>query len=115
MKKLLTAIVMTCAAVLGTQAIAGDEHKVEGVIKNINSADNKLTISHGPIKSMGMDGMTMDFSVSDPGMLEVVEKGHAVSFMIEVDKKGNFIITDIEDKGMAKGSMSQSDGHNHKH
>jgi len=45
---------------------------------------------------MGMDGMTMDFTVSDPGMLEVVKEGQNVSFMIEVDKKGNFIITDIE-------------------
>jgi Cu(I)/Ag(I) efflux system periplasmic protein CusF len=96
MKNLLIALVMVCATAFVGQVVAGDEHKVEGVIKGIKASSNKLTISHGPIKSMGMDGMTMDFTVSDPGMLEVVEEGQKVSFMIEVDKKGNFIITDIE-------------------
>jgi Cu/Ag efflux protein CusF len=96
MRKILTAVVMTLALIGSMQVFAGEEHKVEGVIKGIKAGANKLTISHGPIKSMGMDGMTMDFIVSDPGMLEVVKEGQKVSFMIEVDKKGNFIITDIE-------------------
>ncbi|WP_455202067.1 copper-binding protein [Kaarinaea lacus] len=101
MKKLVIALVVCFGFIIGQHVWAGDEHAAEGVIKDIKASDNKLTISHGPIKTLGMDGMTMDFVVSDPGMLEVVEKGHAVSFVIEVDKKGNFIITDIEDKGMA--------------
>ncbi len=96
------AVVAGCGIIFGSQVWAGDEHTVEGVIKDIKMSDKKLTISHGPIKTLGMDGMTMDFAVSDPGMLEVVQKGHTVSFVIEVDQKGNFIITDIEDKGMAK-------------
>ena len=96
MKKLLINLAMVCSLVFLGQAFAGGEHKVEGVIKAIKADSNKLTISHGPIKSMGMDGMTMDFTVSDPGMLEVVKEGQKVSFMIEVDSKGNFIITDIE-------------------
>ena len=115
MKKMLSVLVVCLGFALTAQVWAGDEHAVEGVIKGIKASDNKLTISHGPIKSLGMDGMTMDFTVSDPGMLEVVQKGHAVSFMIEVDSKGNFIITDIEDKGMAKGEMSHGDGHDHQH
>ena len=102
MKKLVTALVICLGISFGNSVWAGDEHAAEGVIKDIKASVNKLTISHGPIKTLGMDGMTMDFVVSDPGMLEVVEKGHAVSFVIEVDKKGNFVITDIEDKGMAK-------------
>lgn len=96
MKKLLISLAMVCSLVFIGQAFAGDEHKVQGVIKAIKADANKLTISHGPIKSMGMDGMTMDFSVADPGMLEVVKEGQEVSFMIEVDDKGNFIITDIQ-------------------
>jgi len=96
MKKLLISIAMICSVVLAGQVFAGDEHKVEGVIKAIKTDSNKLTISHGPIKSMGMDGMTMDFAVADPGMLDVVKEGQKVSFVIEVDSKGNFIITDIQ-------------------
>jgi Cu/Ag efflux protein CusF len=102
MKKLGMAVVVSCGIIFSGWVWAGDEHAVEGVIKDIKMADKKLTISHGPIKTLGMDGMTMDFAVSDPGMLEIAQKGHTVSFVIEVDQKGNFIITDIEDKGMAK-------------
>ena len=87
---------MVCSLVFIGQALAGEEHKAQGVIKAIKAGSNKLTISHGPIKSMGMDGMTMDFTVADPGMLEVVKEGQEVSFMLEVDDKGNFIITDIQ-------------------
>lgn len=117
MKKMISALIISFAFVLGNQAWSHEheEHPVEGVVKEIKASDNKLTISHGPIKTLGMDGMTMDFAVSDPGMLEVVQKGHAVSFMIEVDSKGNFVITDIEDKGMAKGEMPMSESHDHEH
>ncbi|MDH5324022.1 MAG: copper-binding protein [Gammaproteobacteria bacterium] len=105
---------LVAAMGMASAAFAGDSHTVEGVIKKIKSGDKKLTISHGPIESMGMSGMTMDFKVFDPSMLDEVEEGHMVSFVIEQDKSGTFIIMEIEDKGVAKGAMS-SDGHNHSH
>jgi len=80
---------------------AGEQHQVNGVVKAIKNDVKRLTISHGPIKSLGMDGMTMDFAVYDPAMLDEVQQGHKVSFMMEVDKKGNFIIMDIQDQGAA--------------
>jgi len=113
MKKLLATAAVICGVCLSTPLIAGDEHKAEGVIKEIKASAKKLTISHGPIKTLGMDGMTMDFAVSDPAMLDDVKKGHAVSFALEVDKKGDFIIVDIEDKGEAKGASAGGDSHNH--
>ncbi|NOZ52492.1 MAG: copper-binding protein [Gammaproteobacteria bacterium] len=101
MKKLLLMLMLVCGVSISTQTIAGDEHKAHGVIKDIKESARKLTISHGPIASLGMDGMTMDFAVSDPAMMADVKKGHAVDFVIEANKKGDFIIVDIEDKGMA--------------
>ena len=109
--KLLGAI---AALLFSVSVMAGDSHEAEGVVKKIKSSDKKLTISHGPIKSMGMAGMTMDFKVYDPAMLDEVKEGHMVSFVLEEDKSGNFVIMEIEDKGMAKGSMA-NDGHNHNH
>jgi len=78
---------------------AGEQHKVTGVVKAVKTDVKRLTISHGPIQSLGMDGMTMDFAVYDPSMLDDVQQGHKVSFVMEVDKKGNFIIMDIQDQG----------------
>jgi len=96
---------------------AGEQHEVSGVVKAVKTDVKRITISHGPIKGLGMDGMTMDFAVYDPSMLSEVKAGHKVSFLMEVDKKGNFVIMDIQDQGEA-GNMSKdmhSDGHHHDH
>ena len=77
---------------------AGQQHEAEGVVKGVKTEDQKITISHGPIKSMGMDGMTMDFKVYDPSMLEEVKTGEKIGFVFEEDKQGNFVIMEIETK-----------------
>jgi Cu(I)/Ag(I) efflux system protein CusF len=115
MRKLISVFVVICAAIFAVQAWGGEEHQAKGVVKAIKHSDGKLTISHGPIKSLGMKGMTMDFAVADPGMLDVVQKGHAVSFVMEVDSDGNFTIVDIQDQGMAEGEMEMSHGSEHHH
>ena len=102
------------ALLFSVSVMAGDGHEAEGVIKKIKSSDKKLTISHGPIKSLGMSGMTMDFKVYDPAMLDEVKEGHMVSFVLEKDKSNNLVIVEIEDKGMAKNTMSEH-SHNHGH
>ncbi|WP_455212121.1 copper-binding protein [Kaarinaea lacus] len=117
MKKLLIAATVTLACLFALQAplFAGDQHEAEGVVKKIKASDKKLTISHGPIKTLGMDGMTMDFAVYDPAMLDEVEEGHKISFVLEEDKAGNLVIMELEDKGMAKGDMGAGGEHAHHH
>jgi Cu/Ag efflux protein CusF len=117
MKRLLhtAALVLLTMFALHAPVFAGDQHAAEGVVKQIKSSDKKLTISHGPIKTLGMDGMTMDFAVYDPAMLDEVQEGHTISFVLEEDKSGNLVIMELEDKGMAKGDMSSADEHTHHH
>lgn len=38
---------------------------VEGRIEAVDAEGRKATIAHGPIKEIGMPGMTMDFALSD--------------------------------------------------
>ena len=103
MKQLVQFVCVACFfALLSTSAWA-DGHSANGVINAIKTDAGKLNISHGPISSLGMGAMTMDFKVMDPAMLEDVKKGHEVAFVIEKDKSGNFVIVEIEDMGMAKG------------
>lgn len=115
MKKVIIAVVTVFVLAGFGAANASDQHEAEGVVKKINSDSKKLTISHGPIKSMGMDGMTMDFAVYDPAMLDEVQEGHKISFVLEKDKSGNLVIMELEDKGEAKGSMASNGGHEHHH
>ena len=118
MRRVIVSVAAAIVCLLSLQApvFAGDQHKAEGVVKKIKTDDKKLTISHGPIKSMGMDGMTMDFAVYDPAMLDEVEEGHKISFVLEEDKSGNLVIMELEDQGAAKGEMAAGEhSHDHKH
>jgi Cu/Ag efflux protein CusF len=54
-----------------------------GEIKKVDRSTGKLTIKHGPLVNLGMDGMTMNFKVSDPAMLDAVKVGDKVNFVAE--------------------------------
>lgn len=56
-----------------------------GEIKKIDEAAGKITLKHGPIKSLDMEdeSMTMVFRVQDPAMLKQVKVGDKVKFEAE--------------------------------
>jgi len=58
---------------------------VNGEVKKIDESAGKITLEHGPIKSLDMneDGMTMVFRVQDPAMLKQVKVGDKVQFEAE--------------------------------
>jgi len=93
---------------------AADQHSVKGVVTAVKLSVGKVTISHGPITELGMSAMTMDFKVHDPAMLEEVNKGHEVAFVLEKKQGGNLVIMEIEDLGLAKATQTSSD-HQHSH
>lgn len=70
---------------------------VNGEVRKIDEAANKITLKHGPIKSLDMeeDGMTMVFRVKDPAMLKQVKVGDKVKF--DADRvNGQITVTKIE-------------------
>jgi Cu/Ag efflux protein CusF len=57
---------------------------VDGQVTKIDQSAGKITIKHGPIKSLDMnEGMTMVFRVQDAGMLKQVKAGDKVKFSAE--------------------------------
>lgn len=57
---------------------------VNGEVKKVDEAAGKITLKHGPIKSLDMaDPMTMVFRVQDPAMLKQVKAGDKVQFEAE--------------------------------
>lgn len=56
-----------------------------GEVKKIDEAAGKITLKHGPIKSLDMEdeSMTMVFRVQDPAMLKQVKVGDKVQFVAE--------------------------------
>lgn len=57
-------------AAMGEPA-SGEVRKIEG---------NKVTLKHGPLKALGMPGMTMTFEAADPAELAGLKVGDKVHF-----------------------------------
>ncbi len=108
-KRNLMLMALTLAASL---AWAGD-HSASGTVNAVKVKEGVLNISHGPIKSMNMEGMTMDFKVADPAMLSDVKAGNTIEFSLGKDAKGAFVITDLEVTG--ESTAHADDGHEHSH
>jgi len=77
----------------GSQAAASE--LAEGEVRKVDKDSKKVTIKHGPLKSLDMPGMTMVFGVKDDAMLDKVETGAKVRFQAEkID--GKIVVTRIE-------------------
>ncbi|MEZ0212111.1 MAG: copper-binding protein [Xanthobacteraceae bacterium] len=94
MRKFLIAAALAAFSTLASaQAVP-----VDGQVTKIDEAQGKVTLKHGPIKNLDMDGMTMVFVVTDPAMLKAVKVGDKVKF--EADRvNGRLTVTKI-DKAM---------------
>jgi len=67
----------------------------DGEIRKIDKDNKKLTIKHGPLKSLDMPGMTMVFGVSDESVLDRLQPGDRVRFDAgKID--GKIVVTRIE-------------------
>jgi Cu/Ag efflux protein CusF len=90
MKSRLVALVLS---LLSTLAFAADVPWAHGTLKKI--AGNKATIDHGPIDSIGMGPMTMQFTVKDAAGLARLKAGDKVRFQA-IMAGGDIVVTRIE-------------------
>lgn len=68
---------------------------VSGTVEKIDAAAGRLTIEHGPIPNLNMDGMTMVFRVQDPAMLKSLKPGARIRFSAD-RVQGQITVTRIE-------------------
>lgn len=67
----------------------------DGEVVKTDPAAGKMTLRHGPIKNLDMDGMTMVFRVADPVLFTKVKAGDKVRF--EADRvNGALTVTKID-------------------
>jgi len=85
MKNIMRAAALaTLLATLTTSAQA-----IDGEVKKIDEGAAKITLKHGPAKSLGMDEpMTMVYRVKDPAMLQQIKVGDKVQFEAEEAASG---------------------------
>ena len=78
MFRILAAIAMVMF--LATGAALATSHDASGEVVKVDKSAARITLKHGPIKTLDMDSMTMVFRVADPAMLDAVKPGDKVRF-----------------------------------
>jgi len=78
MLKILFSVLLALAVVVSPALADGD--MVKGEVVKVDKGAGKVTIKHGPIMKLDMDGMTMVFRVADPSMLDKVKAGDNIEF-----------------------------------
>lgn len=104
----LVAAVALTAASLGSAAVfaqpamdtvkAAPKDMTDGEIRKVDKVGGKVTIKHGPIKNLGMSGMsgmTMAFAVKNKALLDQVKAGDKIKFNV-VMENSNMVVTDIQ-------------------
>ncbi len=102
----VAAVLLSLAALLPVSAIAQaatDAAKsstaaasmTDGEVRKIDKDTSKITIKHGEIKHLEMPGMTMVFNAKDKTLLDKVQVGDKVRFMV-VSEGGKMVVTAIE-------------------
>lgn len=93
----ITRIATAFALTLGlTVSALAQAASISGEVKKIDESSGKITLKHGPAKSLGMDEpMTMVYRVRDPAMLKQVKVGDKVSFEAEEAATG-YIVTKMQ-------------------
>lgn len=76
-------------------APAASADMADGEVRKIDKENKKITLRHGPIKSLDMPPMSMVFGVKDVALLDGVKVGDKVKFKSE--QTGTVItVTDIQ-------------------
>lgn len=74
---------------------AAAQELATGEVLKVYLKEKMIVLKHGPIPSLGMSPMTMDYGVADPKMLDLVKPGAKVRFMVaQVDDE--YTVTHIE-------------------
>ena len=81
---------------IATEAPAAGAAAISGEVKKIDEGAGKITLKHGPAKSLGMEEpMTMVYRVRDPALLKQVKVGDKVTFEAEEAAAG-YTVTKME-------------------
>lgn len=90
---ILALAVSVATGVVATAALAAS---ISGEVKKIDESAGKITLKHGPAKSLGMEEpMTMVYRVKDPALLKQVKVGDKVTFEAEEAASG-YTVTKME-------------------
>ncbi len=95
-KTVLVATALAMTPVLAkSQTTAAPVEMAEAEVRKVDKDAKKVTLKHGPIKSLDMPSMTMVFQVRDPALFDRLVVGGKIKFTAE-QLQGAYVITAVE-------------------
>jgi Cu/Ag efflux protein CusF len=86
---------MSALLLAAATTLASAQPLIDGEVRKVDAAQNKITLKHGEIKHLDMPPMSMVFQVKDPALLAKVKAGDKVRFSVDrID--GVYTVTAIE-------------------
>jgi Cu(I)/Ag(I) efflux system membrane fusion protein len=73
-------------------------HHAEGTLDAIDAKAGTVTLTHGPVASLKWPGMTMEFALANPALVEKLKPGARVAVEFVERQPGEWVITKIERK-----------------
>jgi len=70
-------------------------HQAQGTLEAVN-ADGTVSITHGPIASLGWPGMTMDFELANSSLAQGIKPGSVITFELVERGEGVWVITRMQ-------------------
>ncbi len=89
---LALAALPTAVSAQAQQAAATASKLANGEVLEVDRKEKRVLVKHGPIASIGMDAMTMEFLVPDTRLLKSLRPGDQIRFAV-VWRKGEYEIT----------------------
>lgn len=74
---------------------ASSRSLASGEVLKVYKNEKRLLLKHGRIENIGMEGMTMEFGVSDRKLLNSVKQGDKIRFAAQRVGE-DYIVTDLE-------------------
>lgn len=75
---------------------AGDMPQATAKINSVDAANNKINVTHDPIKALGWPKMKMEFEVDKSVDLSGFKAGDSVSFSLKPEGEDNYIVVNMK-------------------
>jgi Cu(I)/Ag(I) efflux system membrane fusion protein len=92
-------------------APTSDGYQAEGTVDAVDARTGRVSINHGPVKSLQWPAMTMEFKVANEALLKGVKPGAAVVFEFVERQPGEWVITGIQPMAGQAANPNPHAGH----
>lgn len=93
----------------GAKAVPDTDDWAQAEVLRVDPEARRIHLSHGPIRNLGMPGMTMTFQIADGVDLDGIEPGMQIRFLAGEAETSGFEVTAIEPRAQRSPEGSRHD------